>query len=185
MNGNGSIEHRRLAEMFPALPNDPVMPNWRRLMLELDLRLGTLQGINKDWEAAVHQLQQLALTRLNEVLGPAYERLLAFATLGPGWTLARSSTEASLQLGQNYNFIIDAGPYQETTQRDLFVASQFAIIQHEETRANFAVVRVLNYLSASGALAVTVLVQRGTPGPFDKWLIFSAPGAGATDGGTF
>lgn len=182
--GNGQptvIEHRRLAEMFPARPNDPVMPNWRRLMLELDLRFGPLQALKTDWQAAVHEMQQIALVRLNEILGPAYDTLTGFATLGPGWLLARSSSLANLQPGQTLTFILREG-----SERSLFVTTAYVIVQHADNFQNFALGKVLNYLPASGALAVQILSRYGAAGAFEKWLIFAAPGAGISpDGGTF
>lgn len=184
--GNGTvIEHRRLAELFPARPNDPVMSNWRRLMLELDLRLGSLQALSADWQHAVNEIRELALVRLNEVLGPAYDTLAGFATLGPGWLLARSKTPNFLQAGRTVTFILDEG-----AQRNLFVATQFVVIQNAADRSGFAVARVLNYLPASGALAMQVLAGYGDVGSIlvavNSWLIFAAPSAGVSpDGGTF
>lgn len=170
-----------LAELFPARPNDPVLINWRGLMRELDLRFGTLDGVSADWEEAARQLRDIALTRLNEILGPAYDALQNFASLGPGWILARSGTTATLQANQTVTFVIDAG-----VQRTMFVATLFLIAQNAHDPADFALVRLLNYLPGSGTLAVQVVAALGNPGPHDRWIIFAAPGAGlAVNGGTF
>lgn len=180
-NGTAPVQHRSLVELFPARPNDPVMWNWRALMRELELRLRTYDLLSTDWEAATRQLREIALTRLNEILGPAYERLVAFASLGPGWILARSSTRATLQAGQTVTLIVD----DQGVQRNLFVSTLFLVIQQQNNPANFAVAQLLNYLPGSGTLAVRTLTVQGSGGPHEAWIIFGAPSAGITDGGTF
>jgi hypothetical protein len=68
---------KTFAELFPAFPNDPVLPHWRGLMRELDLRVGAQLGDIADFHNAFNQLEADLMARVTQELADALAQLTA------------------------------------------------------------------------------------------------------------
>jgi hypothetical protein len=82
---------------------DPSVLNSR--FQDVDKRIGSLEDVDKTWEAAVDKLNKAGSAQVSAALGPVYAKISAFASLNTVFS-ARSSTEIALGEGER-TFIID------------------------------------------------------------------------------
>ena len=142
---------------------------WNKFIGEVALRIRELQNIKIAWEEVSQQGIQVALDRINEVLGPAAQRIQNVAELG--FLTAPSTTSVTLAAGAVKSFVITEGD-----QRDLFTPSPFLAVMREGNINDFAVGRLHAWDRASGIIEITIDYIHGSAGPFTDWIIASVPG---------
>lgn len=150
---------------------------WDRAMGWIAARLRAHDAFQPSWEAAVNELRQFGLTRLNDAVQPVYDRLSEIAQIGALFT-ARSTTPLALTAGSKLIQVSE-------DDRQRFAAAAYLSIQAVGDPA----------LAMSGALAsydretglLTVIVDHVTgAGSAESWIV-SASGppevthAGRTD----
>ncbi|WP_334437119.1 tail fiber domain-containing protein [Bradyrhizobium sp. AZCC 1610] len=138
-------------------------------MQVLDQRLRSLEPFSPSWEAAVNELRAVGLSRLNDAILPAYQRIQLLSDVG--FLQAASTTELTLTVGQSLTFVID-----DETERSLFVPGPFLAITRESTTADYAIAQRVSYDNDTGELMVVIKSVTGNPGPFSDWWIGALAG---------
>jgi hypothetical protein len=140
-----------------------------RAMQVLDTRLRSLEPFTPSWEAAVNDLRAVGLSRLNDAILPAYERIQLLASIG--FLSAGSSTELTLVQEQTSVFTID-----DETERDLFTPAPFLAITRTSTAADYAIAQLVSYDKITGQLWLKVKAITGNAGPHSDWQIGALAG---------
>lgn len=130
----------------------------------VDQRLAALEELRISWESATDTLTRQGLTRIDEVLAPAFLKIEQVLELG--FMTASSSTSHTLVLNDELVFIVDEG-----ARRELFQPTAFLAITRVATIADYALARLLSYNSTTGALTVEIISVAGNPGPHTDWEI--------------
>jgi hypothetical protein len=138
-------------------------------MQVLDQRLRSLEPFTPSWEAAVNDLRLVGLSRLNDAILPAYQRIQLLSEMG--FLFAGSSTEITLVQDQSSTFYID-----DETERSLFTPSPFLAITRTSTTADYAIAQLVSYSQATGQLMVKIKAITGNAGPHDDWQIGALAG---------
>ena len=141
-----------------------------RAMQVLDQRLRSLEPFTPSWEAAVNDLRAVGLSRLNDAILPAYEKVQLLATMG--FLTAGSSTSLTLVLNQDKIFTIN-----NLTERSLFTPGPFLAITRASTTADYAIAQLVSYDRTTGDLRATIKAITGSPGPFTDWQISAVAGS--------
>lgn len=140
-----------------------------KAMQVLDQRLRSLEPFTPSWEAAVNELRAVGLSRLNDAILPAYQRIQLLSDVG--FLQAASTTELTLTVGQSVTFVID-----DETERSLFVPGPFLAITRQSTTADYAIAQRVSYDNDTGELMVVIKAVTGNPGPFTDWWIGALAG---------
>lgn len=130
----------------------------------VDQRLAALEELRISWESATDTLTRQGLTRIDEVLAPAFLKIEQVLELG--FMTASSSTSHSLVLSDELVFIVEEG-----ARRELFQPTAFLAITRVATVEDYALARLLSYNSTTGALTVEIISVAGDPGPHTDWEI--------------
>jgi hypothetical protein len=157
---------KRLDEEFELKPGTQLLPYMKRLLPSLE---GRFQEIESDQDVVnrlAEEIRAAALLRMNEILIPATEDIIAVTKLG--FMLGPVSTPETLALGY-MTMVVDEGP-----QRDSFTPSPYLIIEH--TPDDYGIARLIGYHQADGLCEFTVTAIHGNPGPHSDWMISSTPG---------
>jgi hypothetical protein len=141
-----------------------------RAMQVLDQRLRSLEPFTPSWEAAVNDLRAVGLSRLNDAILPAYNRIQLLATLG--FLFASSSTSVTLVQDQTAIFTID-----DATTRDLFTPTPFLAITRSSTTADYAIAQFISFDKVTGELWLKVKAITGNAGPHNDWQIGALAGS--------
>lgn len=141
---------------------------WNKFLLELGTRFRALETIKIDWETVSQEGIQVALDRINEVLGPAAERVQNIAALG--FLSVESLSTRTLSLGL-INFIAVPG-----NQLDLFVPSPFVAVTRKEDPFSFGIGQVTYFDRDTGSMDIQIVYTEGDPGPFSSWTISAVAG---------
>lgn len=143
---------------------------WNKVLDDLDGRLHAAEALQPELDAAIAEVNTLVLSRVNDILLPAIERVTAMTEYG--FLTATSETEHLLEQDAYYTFIIPEGP-----ERELFHASPNITLEREGTTADYAIARRISYDREFGELFVQVIAFWGDPGPHDDWIISSGSGS--------
>ena len=135
----------------------------------LDQRLRALEPFTPSWQQAVNDLRDVGLSRLNDTILPAYQRIQLLSTLG--FLFAGSSSEVTLTQDMTATFIID-----DETQKSLFTPTPFLALTRSSTIDDYAIAQLISYEAATGTLMVKVKAITGSPGPFTDWQIGALAG---------
>lgn len=157
---------KRLDEEFELKPGTQLLPYMKRLLPSLE---GRFQEIESDQDVVnklASEIRAAALLRMNEILIPATEDIIAVTKLG--FMLGPVSTPYTLVMGY-MTMVVDEGP-----QRDSFTPSPYLIIEH--TPDDYAIARLIGYHQDDGLCEFTVTAIHGNPGPHSTWMISSTPG---------
>jgi hypothetical protein len=157
---------KRLDEEFELKPGTQLLPYMKRLLPSLE---GRFQDIEKEQDivaALTEEIRAAALLRMNEILIPATQDIIAVTKLG--FMLGPVSTSYTLVMGY-MTMNIDEGP-----QRTSFTPSPYVIIEHSID--DYAIARVGSYTQSDGLIELTVTAIHGNPGPHSTWMISSTPG---------
>lgn len=141
----------------------PIQSELRRLMGALESRISPLENEVVNWEAAVQTLQDVGLARLDETLGPLFERLLQASSLG-FLTVQAAGLERSLTEGETLNILATSSGYQ------LFTPTPSLLIVDDNDSDNWGMLRLLQYVSNTGELSGTVIYASKTQ-TSDSWTI--------------
>ncbi|MGX9944861.1 tail fiber domain-containing protein [Bradyrhizobium denitrificans] len=133
-------------------------------MQVLDQRLRALEPFTPSWEQAVNDLRAVGLSRLNDTIQPAYQRIQLLATLG--FLFAGSSSEVTLTAEMTATFIIN-----DETQKALFTPTPFLAVTRSSTIEDYAIAQLISYEAATGTLMVKVKSITGDPGPHSDWQV--------------
>jgi hypothetical protein len=133
-------------------------------MQVLDQRLRSLEPFTPSWQQAVNDLRDVGLSRLNDAILPAYNRIQLLSTLG--FLFAGSSSEVTLTNDMTATFVID-----DETQKSLFTPTPFLALTRSSTVDDFAIAQLISYEAATGTLMVQVKSITGNPGPHTDWQI--------------
>ena len=159
---------KRLDEEFELKPGTQLLPYMRRLLPSLEGRFQTLEATAGYAAGIAEEIRAAALIRMNEILIPATEDIIAVTKLG--FLLGPSSTLMELKLGPTF-LIIDEGP-----QRNSFTPSPYLIIEREANHDDYAIARMDGYTQATGELLMTITAWHGNAGPWSDWVVSSTPG---------
>lgn len=143
---------------------------WNSFVLELAARFTGLEGIKISWEEVSRQGIDVALARINEVLGPTAERIRDLAALG--FLIASSETPATLGNGAVLNLVVTAG-----VSRGLFTPSPFVMLTRSLSPADYGVAKLRTYDRETGELQIEVVSFVGDPGPHSDWSIGAIAGS--------
>jgi len=133
-------------------------------MQVLDQRLRSLEPFTPSWQQAVNDLRDVGLSRLNDAILPAYQRIQLLSTLG--FLFAGSSSEVTLTQEMTATFTID-----DETQKSLFTPTPFLALTRSSTIDDWAIAQLISYEAATGILMVKVKGINGNPGPHTDWQI--------------
>lgn len=133
-------------------------------MQVLDQRLRSLEPFTPSWQQAVNDLRDVGLSRLNDAILPAYNRIQLLSTLG--FLFAGSSSEVTLTNDMTATFVID-----DETQKELFTPTPFLALTRSSTIDDWAIAQLISYEAATGTLMVQVKAITGNPGPHTDWQI--------------
>ena len=133
-------------------------------MQVLDQRLRALEPFTPSWQQAVNDLRDVGLSRLNDAILPAYNRIQLLSTLG--FLFAGSSSEVTLTNDMTATFVID-----DETQKSLFTPTPFLALTRSSTIDDWAIAQLISYETATGTLMVQVKAITGNPGPHTDWQI--------------
>jgi len=111
----------------------------------------------------------LGLSRINETIQPAAERIQRVAQLG--FLVASSDTEATVAEDQEVLLTIREGD-----QRDLFVPTPFLALVRRTSYADYAIASLISYSQETGQLLVRVRSVKGNPGPHNDWDVAALAG---------
>lgn len=141
---------------------------WNKFLAELTARFSALESIKISWDTIVQEGLGVAIDRINEVLGPAAERIQNIAALG--FLSVSSSTSRTLAMGIN-NFIVDPGD-----ARDLFVPTPFVAVTRETEPLDYAIGQVTFFDRVSGSIDIQIIHIEGDVGPHNDWTISAVAG---------
>ena len=164
---------KRLDEEFELKPGTQLLPYMKRLLPSLEGRFQELETQQDIVQQLTEEIRAAALMRMNEILIPATEDIIAVTKLG--FLLGPSSTLVELKLGPTF-FVLDEGP-----QRTSFTPSPYVICEREANIDDYAIARVDSYNNQNGELVVTITAWHGSPGPHSDWVISSTPGMAELD----
>jgi hypothetical protein len=133
-------------------------------MQVLDQRLRALEPFTPSWQQAVNDLRDVGLSRLNDAILPAYNRIQLLSTLG--FLFAGSSSEVTLTQDMTATFVID-----DETQKSLFTPTPFLALTRSSTVDDWAIAQLISYEAATGTLMVLVKTINGDAGPHTDWQI--------------
>src|SRR6188768_1692354 len=113
---------KRLDEEFELKPGTQLLPYMKRLLPSLEARFQDLEGVDRELQAIADEIRAAALLRMNEILIPATEDIIAITKLG---FLLAPVTEVlyTIQLGYMAVYV-DDGPQAKT-----FTPSPYIIIE--------------------------------------------------------
>ncbi|MGO8269275.1 phage tail protein [Rhizobium ruizarguesonis] len=141
---------------------------WNKFLNELTARFTSLEGIKISWDTVVQEGLGVAIDRINEVLGPAAERIQNIASLG--FLSVSSSTDRSLAPGIN-NFVIDPGD-----PRDLFVPTPFVAVTRISEPLDYAIGVVTYWDRTTGSMDINIVYIEGDGDTHDDWTISAVAG---------
>ena len=159
---------KRLDEEFELKPGTQLLPYMKRLLPSLEGRFQSVELTAKQYSELIDYIRAAAVLRMNEILIPATEDIIAVTKLG--FLLAPSSTLVELSLGPHY-FFVDEGP-----QRDTFTPSPYLILERKDNIDDYAIARLIQYQQSTGQLDVDITAWHGNAGPWSDWVISSTPG---------
>lgn len=117
---------------------------------DLDLRIHAQEEIEKDWLAAVAELNRFGLRRIDEFLAPAVQQISDVAEIGFLTATIADDGPLSIELGET-TLLVDE------TVRQLFRPGPFLAVQFDADPELYAVARTLQYIRETGALAIEIV----------------------------
>jgi hypothetical protein len=157
---------KRLDEEFDLKPGTQLLPYMQRLLPSLEGRFQSLESEQDIVKQLTEEIRAAALMRMNEILIPATEDIIAVTKLG--FLLGPVSTPYKMVMGYMAIFI-DEGP-----QRNSFTPSPYLIVEHSVN--DYAIARLIGYHQDDGLLEMEVTAIHGNAGPHDSWMVSSTPG---------
>ncbi len=135
-----------------------------------DARLHALEEVRVSWQEATANVNQLALDRINEILGPAIASVAEMQARG--FLIAHSASENILAETNVLTFDIA-----DEDERRLFTPSPFLALTRAATADDYAVASWVSWDAQTGILVCEVVAAFGDPGPHDDWVIAALAGS--------
>lgn len=157
---------KRLDEEFELRAGTQLLPYMKRLLPSLEGRFQDLEETATIYQRVLEDIRAAALLRMNEILIPATEDIVAVTKLG--FLMAPIEGFYTLALG-DMTFPIKEGP-----QQDTFTPSPYLLIEHSPN--DYALARTTSYEQDLGILEVTITAVHGNVGPWNDWMVSSTPG---------
>lgn len=166
---------KRLSEAFAAAIVGTLTPDiWDRFIATLDARIGNLEELKPSLEAALEELLQVGLVRIDETLAPAIADINNAAQLG--FLVAESATPHTLTVGVINLWIVPPGPIRKT-----FAPGPLAIIQRTGDHDVWAILEKQSYNPLTGGFNAKVIAMSAgaiaEPGPHTDWVIGAPAGS--------
>jgi len=148
---------------------------WDQILRTIELRIKRHDNREQIVDNAIADLLDVGLSRIDEVLSPAIEKIGKVAELG--FLVARSATPHVLPAapGDTMLWTITAGD-----QRDLFQPAPFCVVQSNEDPDTWALIKSANFIRENGALYGEVWFvgpDADTETTFDDWSIGALAGS--------
>lgn len=131
----------------------------------IDLRLNRQETIEKDWRVSLETIATLSLERVNEVLSPAYERVVELSNVGLFFT-AHSATEIEITEGLK-RLTIDA------SERSRFAPAAYVAAFVADDFGKAIAGQVVDWDASTGELSIEVKRVSGS-GFGEGWVIHAA-----------
>ena len=129
---------------------------WAKAMLYIVQRFAALESFEPSWTAAVNELNEVGLSRINDVLLPLFDEIKGISSLGAIFT-AYSSAQQTVQTGPA-TFLID-----DPNKWPAFTASQYmAAISADGTAAMAGMVTSYDVQTGLILMEVSYLFGSGT-----------------------
>ena len=159
---------KRLDEEFELKPGTQLLPYMKRLLPSLEARFQDLEEVDRALKLIGEDIRAAALLRMNEILIPATEDIIAVTKLG---FLLAPITDALYAMKIGYMAVyVDEGP-----QRDTFTPSPYLIVEGIDDKNNYCIAKLIGYEQASGILEMDVTAIHGDP-VAQPWMVSSTPG---------
>lgn len=140
----------------------------QRMLREVENRIKPLEIDADRVDAAVQEVRDIALGRINDVLTPAIANILDLEQRG--FLRAASATSTTLVAGEIRTLeVVDA-------DRAIFSPSAFLALTRVSNVSDYAICRNQGWDSATGTLVLELLTVEGGPGPFSDWEISALAG---------
>ena len=159
---------KRLDEEFELKPGTQLLPYMKRLLPSLEGRFQEIEAQQDIVDQLAAEIRAAALMRMNEILIPATEDIIAVTKLG-FLLVPITTTPYKLVLGYMAMYV------DEGVQRDSFTPSPYLIIEDSTNINNYAIARLVGYHQEDGLLEVTITALHGDAGPH-PWMVSSTPG---------
>ena len=157
---------KRLDEEFDLKAGTQLLPYMRRLLPSLESRFQGLEATALIYAKVMEDIRAAALMRMNEILIPATEDILAVTKLG--FLLVPISTPYKFVVGYMAVYVDDC------PQRSTFTPSPYLLIEH--TNVDYAIARLMSYDQATGLLEMTVTAVHGNMDSQTDLMVSSTPG---------
>ena len=159
---------KRLDEEFELKPGTQLLPYMKRLLPSLEARFQSLEEVDRMLKGIADDIRAAALLRMNEILLPATEDIIAVTKLG--FLIAPISDMLyDLTLGYMGVYVDDG------SQRRTFTPSPYLIVEADNDPSNYAIARMMSYDQKTGLLEMDVTAIHGDPGA-KPWTVTSTPG---------
>lgn len=142
---------------------------WDRILQSLDLRLDSVETLRTKMQEAIDNLVDVGVTKISDVLLPAFEKARLLSSLG--FLIATSNSPQTLAVNADITFVVPEGP-----ARDLFTPSPFVTIARRTDPNTYALVRTVSYLPTFGEYRCIVISATGPSGPFSDWSLACGTG---------
>ena len=159
---------KRLDEEFELKPGTQLLPYMKRLLPSLEARFQDLEEVDRALKNIGEDIRAAALLRMNEILIPATEDIIAVTKLG---FLLAPITDVLYEMKIGYMGVyVDEGP-----QRDTFTPSPYLIVEGIDDKNNYCIAKLIGYDQGSGILEMDVTAIHGDPSA-QPWMVSSTPG---------
>jgi len=159
---------KRLDEEFELKPGTQLLPYMKRLLPSLEARFQDLEEVDRALKRIGEDIRAAALLRMNEILIPATEDIIAVTKLG---FLLAPITDSLYEMKIGYMAVyVDEGP-----QRDTFTPSPYLIVEGIDDKNNYCIAKLRSYEQSSGILEMDVTAIHGDPSA-QPWMVTSTPG---------
>lgn len=159
---------KRLDEEFDLKPGTQLLPYMKRLLPTLENRFQDLEATDDTLQALADDIRKAAVSRMNEILIPATEDIIAITKLG--FLLAPvTEMQYDLQLGFMAVYV-DDGP-----QAKSFTPSPYIIVEGMADPNNYALAKTIAYDPKLRIFEMEVTAVHGDTRAQD-WMLTSTPG---------
>jgi hypothetical protein len=159
---------KRLDEEFELKPGTQLLPYMKRLLPSLEARFQDLEEVDRMLKGVADDIRAAALLRMNEILIPATEDIIAVTKLG---FLLGPITDVLYEMKIGFMGVyIDEGP-----QRDTFTPSPYLIVEGIDDKNNYCIAKLISYDQELGILEMDVTAIHGDPSA-QPWMVTSTPG---------
>jgi hypothetical protein len=138
-------------------------------LFDIDSRLGALETMQPSLAAAIADLTQLGIARINDALLPAFNQITNIQTLG--------FLSAPIATGSNAIFATGATAVTiSAAYAGLFKPPPWVVLVRAANATDYLIAQVLSYDSTTGGLSLVVTNQVGVAGTYTDVYVIGCPG---------